>query len=148
MGIGVRIDNGGFLQLFQPQLRQSRIEKLLGIDEEPIGEERLTAAVIPCFELAVSGDSDEAKAAAEYFKMQENWKDKLILVRQATSISRGRLSKIVARHLYGDKLNISASRVDKYYSCRFSYFLQYGLNAKPRKTAGLDAPETGTFMHF
>lgn len=126
----------------------TRIEKLLGIDEKPIGEERLTAAVIPCFELAVSGDSDEAKAAAEYFKMQENWKDKLILVRQAASISRGRLSKIVARHLYGDKLNISASRVDKYYSCRFSYFLQYGLNAKPRKTAGLDVPESGTFMHF
>ncbi len=126
----------------------TRAERLLGINERQIGEDRLTAAITPCFELAATGDSAEAQAAVEYFESQDSWREKLELTRQAASMSRGRLSKIMARHLYGDRLNISASRVDKYYSCRFSYFLQYGLNAKPRKAAALDAPETGTFMHF
>ena len=50
--------------------------------------------------------------------------------------------------LYGQKIRMTASRVDKYSSCRFSYFLQFGLGAHPRKKAQLDAPEIGTFLHF
>lgn len=50
--------------------------------------------------------------------------------------------------LYGRDLNLTASRVDKFYSCRFAFFLQYGLKAKPRKRADFSAPETGTFLHY
>jgi ATP-dependent helicase/nuclease subunit B len=50
--------------------------------------------------------------------------------------------------LYGQGLTMSASRIDKFYACRFLYFLQYGLNARPRKPAGFDAPTAGTFMHY
>ena len=50
--------------------------------------------------------------------------------------------------LYRGKVRLSASRMDKVKSCHYSYFLQYGLKAKARKTAGLDAPEAGTFVHY
>ena len=43
---------------------------------------------------------------------------------------------------------MSASRMDKYKSCHFAYFLQYGLKANPRRRAGFDAPVYGTFVHY
>ncbi|WP_200809442.1 PD-(D/E)XK nuclease family protein, partial [Intestinibacillus massiliensis] len=48
----------------------------------------------------------------------------------------------------GRELNLTASRVDKFYSCRFAFFMQYGLRAKPRRQADFAAPEAGTFIHF
>ena len=38
--------------------------------------------------------------------------------------------------------------MDKYRSCHFSYFMEYGLEAKPRESAGFHAPEYGTFVHY
>lgn len=61
--------------------------------------------------------------------------------------SRGSLSRASVRALYGEKLRLSASRIDKFASCRFAYFMQYALKAKPREPAGFTAPEMGTFMH-
>lgn len=51
------------------------------------------------------------------------------------------------RKLYGDKLNISVSRLEKFAECPFSYFVQYGLKAKERKIYSLTSPDLGTFMH-
>lgn len=58
------------------------------------------------------------------------------------------LSDAAVQELYKGKVRLSASRMDKIKSCHYSYFLQYGLKAKARKSAGLDAPEAGTFVHF
>ena len=44
--------------------------------------------------------------------------------------------------LYGKHLNLTASRVDTFYSCRFAFFMQYGLRARPRRVARFDALET------
>lgn len=48
----------------------------------------------------------------------------------------------------GHRVPMSASRMDKYKSCHFSYFMRYGLQAEPRKPAGFTAPEYGTFVHY
>ena len=61
---------------------------------------------------------------------------------------RGRLSAQAVRTLYGEKVAMSASRMDQYNSCHFAYFLRYGLGAKDRRPAGFHAPEYGTFVHF
>ncbi len=61
---------------------------------------------------------------------------------------RGRLSPEGVAALYGRRVPMSASRMDKYKSCHFSYFMQFGLKAKARKAAGFQAPEYGTFVHY
>ncbi len=61
---------------------------------------------------------------------------------------RGSLSRQGVERLYGHRVPMSASRMDKYRSCHFSYFMQYGLKAQPRKSAGFSAPEYGTFVHY
>lgn len=49
--------------------------------------------------------------------------------------------------IYGKVLPMTASRVETVASCRFSYFMSYGLKARPRREARLGAPEIGTFVH-
>lgn len=49
--------------------------------------------------------------------------------------------------IYGNKLNLSASQVDKQADCRFSYFLRYGIRAKELKEATVDPAEFGTYFH-
>ena len=67
---------------------------------------------------------------------------------RAARLERGSLTRPVVERLYGKRVPMSASRMDKYKSCHFSYFMQYGLKAEPRRAAGFQAPEYGTFVHF
>ena len=75
------------------------------------------------------------------------------LVEKAWEIAQGReykigqLSKETVRSLYGKTLRLSSSKVDMLASCRFAYFLNYGLQAKERKSVTMDAPLYGTFVH-
>ena len=67
---------------------------------------------------------------------------------QAQCWQRGSLSREAVDSLYGRRIPMSASRMDKYKSCHFSYFMRYGLKAQPRQKAGFAAPEYGTFVHY
>jgi ATP-dependent helicase/nuclease subunit B len=53
-----------------------------------------------------------------------------------------------ANKLFGTDVNLSASRIEKFYSCKFGYFCQYGIKAKERKPAEIDALKYGTVMHY
>lgn len=57
------------------------------------------------------------------------------------------LSEEVSRSLFGNRMSLSASRVDRFYQCSFSYFCRYGLNLEKKRAARLDALETGNFIH-
>lgn len=57
------------------------------------------------------------------------------------------LKEATVQRLYGHKIRLSASKIDKYAACRFAFFLTYGLRAQPLKQAKLDAPAFGTFVH-
>ena len=122
----------------------SRVEKLFSLQELIPGTEVWSAAPEPCFELAASGD----RTARSWFERQPAWAGRLEAVKRAAEIRRGSLTGLTARRLYGKNLRLSASQIDRFYSCRYAYFLQYGLKAKPRQEAALDAPESGTFVHF
>ena len=59
----------------------------------------------------------------------------------------GPVSPEQIRSLYGKKLTLSASQIDRQAECRLSYFLRYGLRAQERKEATVDPAEFGTFVH-
>ena len=59
----------------------------------------------------------------------------------------GAVSEGQIRSLYGKKLTLSASQIDRQAECRLSYFLRYGLRAQERKEATVDPAEFGTFVH-
>lgn len=57
------------------------------------------------------------------------------------------LSREAVKALYGETLRLSASKLETVASCRFEYFLQYGLRAKEARSAEVDASIYGTFVH-
>ena len=67
--------------------------------------------------------------------------------RKKLSYEIGNVSPRGIRALYGDRLNLSASRVDRFAECRMSYFLKYGLQAKERKEYTVDPAEFGNYVH-
>ena len=125
--------------------------RILGaVPAHPVCAEYKTAAIRPCTEFAVLyGDRDGTAAAVqELLKNEVSFRSLKETALEIAKVRKPRLSPEQARKLYGEKINMTASRVDKYNSCRFSYFLKYGLKAKPRTPAEFDASVIGTFLHY
>lgn len=53
-----------------------------------------------------------------------------------------------AEALFGSDMYLSASRLEDYFNCAFRYFCKFGLSARPRVSAKLDAMQTGTVIHY
>ena len=136
----------------RPSIVMTRAEELFALPVERIDTARCKyAAHDSALELAAVslrgvGNPPAAMAAAEYFKETEP--ERFAFLKAAAAQSRGQLSRRCVELLYGKKPRLSASRIDKFASCRFAYFLQYGLNARPRQPAAFAPPEQGTFMHY
>jgi ATP-dependent helicase/nuclease subunit B len=84
-----------------------------------------------------------------WYMNNHEWKEKssrilkgLYYTNQEKTISIERTKK-----LYGEKLYMSISRLEKYAACPFAYFIEHGLKAKERKVYGFNPPDMGTFMH-
>lgn len=52
-----------------------------------------------------------------------------------------------SKKLFGEKLQFSASQIEKYHKCSFAYFCQYGLKLKPQKPVKFGSLEYGNLMH-
>ncbi|MGI5962641.1 MAG: PD-(D/E)XK nuclease family protein [Lawsonibacter sp.] len=111
--------------------------------EEELHQRYRLQAPLPALEQV--GRDPLARMALEQLP---DYREKVSLVCQAKDWNRGHLSRQAVTCLYGQKVAMSASRMDKYKSCHFSYFMRYGLQAELRKPAGFAAPEYGTFVHY
>lgn len=134
----------------RPAFVYNRAAALFNIEPEHGGlsDARLSAPA-PALGLAahaIHGGTAAEFAAADYFARREP--ERWAALKRAAEMSRGRLSQHAVKALYGDKLRLSASRIDKFASCKYAYFCQYGLRAKPYEPAGFTPPEIGTFMHY
>ncbi len=77
-----------------------------------------------------------------YFAKQEEYAEILSHREEVAS-----LAPETAAALYPNRLLVSASRADKFYQCRYAYFLRYGLGISPRSRAELDHRQKGTVVH-
>ena len=84
----------------------------------------------------------------EYFSGREDFTGRLDALERAGGLRDFTVAdKEAARRLFGDNLYISASRVESFYKCPFSYFCRYGIKAMPRKIAELDPMQRGNVIH-
>jgi len=138
----------------RPSFIVKRIKSVFGLKELSLSEEEYkSAAQKPCFELALltrgANKSAMAIAAREYFSETDG--DAAKRLKNAGTIQnagREALSANSAELLYGRGLALSATRIDRFYSCPYMHFLHNGLRLSPRIPAGFDAPEAGVFMHY
>ena len=126
----------GRIQSLFPQVRLER--------EGPDKEYRYTAPV-PALEAA---GQCPGGALWRYFAQREEYAPQLAAMERGAHLGRGHLSPAAVSELYGERIAMSASRMDALRKCHFAYFMRYGLRAKKREPAAFDAPEIGTFLHY
>ncbi len=133
----------------RPALVYNRARTLFGLEPETVDLDRLRlSAPAPALDLAAQAlhfGGGPALAAADYFRRTEP--ARFARLTGAAELSRGQLSPAAVEKLYGRELRLSASRIEKFASCRFAYFCTYGLKARPYEPAGFKPPELGVFMH-
>ncbi len=85
----------------------------------------------------------------EYFKNKPEYSGRLSAL---SNIAGNRSFKFndsdVSKKLFKENMYLSASRVEAYYNCPFSYFVRYGLKAEPLRAAELDPAQSGTIVHL
>lgn len=85
----------------------------------------------------------------QYYKRKIGWQEKL--QNDLQGLNHTNLPQEIKKEnidkLYGNTLNTSVSRLEKYRSCPFSYYLQYGLKLKEKENLKIHTFETGSFMH-
>ena len=113
------------------------------LDESRLGDDFRYAAPRPALEAA-----GRERAVAQALKALPDYAPLVERMERSAELERGSLTRPSVEALYGRQVPMSASRMDKYNSCHFSYFMQYGLKAQPRKAAGFQAPEYGSFVHY
>ena len=133
-----------------PAIVFNRAKALFGLPVLPVDAERCRlAAPGPALTLAANalrgGDAIQ-RAAAVWAR--ETLPDRMAPLEAAAAMTRGRLSPAAAEALYGRAPRLTASRIDLFSSCRYSYFCQFGLKAQPYEPAGFSPPEMGSFLHF
>jgi len=132
----------------RPAFIVARLKKLFpDLCVETAGSDKDYRLTAPAAALMVAEGHRDA-ALRSYFEQSGLWKDALAAVDRGSSMKRGKLSADAVESLYGKKIGMSASRIDKVSSCHFAYFMQYGLRARERTTAGLDPAQIGTFLHY
>ena len=99
----------------------------------------ITSSVEAAAYLAAAGDEGSARTLQVY-------EDYETLLNKA-SYDHGNITAANIRKLYGERLRLSASQIDRQSNCRFAYFLQYGLRAKELKEARVDPAQFGTYFH-
>ena len=84
-----------------------------------------------------------------YYENEDEFRDRLKISKAGLRYTNTtlNLTRASVKSLYGDKLYLSVSRLEKFTSCPFAYYVQYGLKAKDRVIHEVTAPDVGTLMH-
>ncbi|MEK3881627.1 helicase-exonuclease AddAB subunit AddB [Paenibacillus sp. PL2-23] len=84
-----------------------------------------------------------------WYAVRPEWQGQLQrLVRSLTYHNQEEaLPRTLARELYGDRLSVSVSRMERFVACPFQHFAVHGLKLRERKLYRLEAPDVGQLFH-
>ena len=132
----------------RPAFVVDRLRKLfpaLRVEKKTTDKGYRLTAILPALETAGQAPGGPLW---NYLATDPAFRDRMAAMERAAELKRGHLSRPAVRALYGDRISMSASRLERLRSCHFAYFMEYGLRAKPREAAAFDAPQIGTFLHY
>ena len=109
-------------------------------------------ALTPAFEeyaRSLSDNNTELKGLGEFFAEHTGYSSGTEAVKRALDRSPFKIENPAnARLLFGENLTVSASQVEKFSKCCFSYFCCYGLRVRERLKAEINPMEYGTMVHY
>ncbi len=85
----------------------------------------------------------------DYYENDVLWKSRLLKSLEGITYTNipEKIKPEFVKKLYGETLHTTISRLERYRSCPFSFYLEYGLKLKEKKSLKLDPIDTGSFMH-
>lgn len=96
-----------------------------------------------------TGDSAQKATLLKYFDNKTEFEHRITALERATNKKHFSFDNPdISKKLFGNDIYLSASRVESFYNCPFSYFVRYGLRAEPLRTAELDPAQGGTVIHL
>ncbi len=98
---------------------------------------------------AMVGERDGALRSGlyDYFKNVSPYDRRISTIENSHSLDNISLSPQTGRRIFGDDMYLSATGIDTYFRCAFSYFCRYGLGASVLKPAEIDSLHRGTIVH-
>ncbi len=134
----------------QPSFLVQRLETLFPEREGPrpsaaVTPEDLTEAYLTAEETGQTGLMAAIRHAA---RMAPELEDAIVSAKASALPREQQVTEELSRRLFGSTVTLTASRLDQLGNCPLSFFLNYGLKARPRKAAAFDAAEFGTFLHY
>ncbi len=133
----------------RPSYLVNRMEEMLGggISENAsnVIEDLRFSAAAPAFEQACAMGRDRSGPFFDAFPQKSGEFDEIMYrIENPYDVIR---NSSVLRKMYGDTIQLSATSVEKYSQCPFSYFMDKGLRARPVEQESFDAPKIGTLFH-
>ena len=92
-------------------------------------------------------DNKAFSALYSVFDDIPEYKEKLNTALTQKNAEEISLSPEISERLFGKNMRLSATGVDTFFRCGFSYFCRYGLRAKVMKKAEIDVLQRGTIVH-
>lgn len=139
----------------QPSAFVGAVESALGIKElsEPaaLSEESFPETENAAFSYACRRYSEEKSEGVTLFSALgdiPSEQERLKAVLNTGRLSEKKLSAEASRRLYGEDINMSASRLDTFYRCRFRHFCRYGLKITSPQPAEINAGQRGLMVHY
>ena len=83
----------------------------------------------------------------KYYENNPLWKGRLQKSLEGIKYTNVPEKPEFIKKLYGETLHTTISRLERYRSCPFSFYLEYGLKLKEKKSLKLQPIDTGSFMH-
>lgn len=92
--------------------------------------------------------SPDVAALRRYFSESETYAPLMKAIDSLSDRARRRITAPgLTRRLFGSEMRLSSTKIEAYHNCAFRYFCEYGLSAKERKKAQMNALEYGTMIH-
>ncbi len=134
-----------------------KMERLSTVIDAGKGLNNVTAT-IPTFNMLISTlrnlaedqsiDSDLWRNVYLWFMERPEWKYRLSHIAEGLFYTNEENSLGEGKFIIGNRHYTSVSRLERYKSCPFSYFVQYGLRAKERRIMSMEPPDIGSFLHL
>lgn len=99
--------------------------------------------------LEYNNNTEYSNSLREYFMIQpdDTYRKKILAIDKGLSLRTTPLGEEMSSKLYGKKMLISPSQIEKYHQCQFAHFCGYGLRLSAKKPAEIGADKVGDAIH-
>ena len=135
------------LQKMFPLMRVQQIE--LDISKSELTPENGIDYLAQQLQKRQTGLSEAWQELYNWYKSRPEWKEKIEKIVDAAFFEKKNksLTRRTAENLYGEVLKNSVSRLEKYSSCAYAHFLNYGLRLQEREMYQFQAVDLGNLFH-